>query len=110
MTATVLAEVANIRARFGLTEISDLPASIPHGPLAAEWLRRVLDLPTAEVASAYVESLLAAGDACWPALLVEQLVHAIDEIGDDTALRTELLELAAFAVAWVDAIDRRGVA
>lgn len=44
----------------------------------------------------------------WPAILVEEVAEAVSAIGADAALRAELVQVAAVAVAWVEAIDRRG--
>ncbi|WP_408895916.1 hypothetical protein ACJ5H2_13445 [Nocardioides sp. R1-1] len=48
----------------------------------------------------------AAGHGSWLDILLEEVYEAA--AGDDvTNLRTELLQVAAVAVAWVEAIDRR---
>lgn len=49
------------------------------------------------------------GEANWLAILAEEVGEASDEIahGDTAALRGELVQVAAVATAWVEAIDRR---
>ena len=43
----------------------------------------------------------------WRDILNEEVVEAYGAIGDDTHLREELVQVAAVAVAWIEAIDRR---
>jgi len=49
------------------------------------------------------------GDASWDRILLEEVAEAMDECAanDTVGLRRELLQVAAVAVAWVEAIDRR---
>jgi hypothetical protein len=48
----------------------------------------------------------AAGDGTWLDILLEELAEALAE-DEPEKLRTELVQVAAVAVAWVEAIDRR---
>lgn len=48
-----------------------------------------------------------ADDLAWDGILLEEVYEALAEIGDDEKLRAELIQVAAVAVAWVEAIDRR---
>jgi hypothetical protein len=43
----------------------------------------------------------------WRHVLDEEVAEAYGAIGDDAALREELVQVAAVAVAWIEAIDRR---
>lgn len=47
------------------------------------------------------------GSAAWELILLEEVAEAWDAIGNENALRAELVQVAAVAVAWVEAIDRR---
>lgn len=47
-----------------------------------------------------------AGEATWLDILREEVLEAFAE-DDPARLRTELVQVAAVAVAWVEAIDRR---
>jgi hypothetical protein len=47
-----------------------------------------------------------AGMTAWDLVLLEEVHEALAE-SDPAALRTELVQVAAVAVAWVEAIDRR---
>lgn len=42
----------------------------------------------------------------WTGILLEEVYEAISE-SDDNALRAELIQVAAVAVAWIEALDRR---
>lgn len=46
------------------------------------------------------------GSPNWEDVLVEEVAEAIDA-PDDAALREELVQVAAVAVAWIECIDRR---
>lgn len=60
----------------------------------------------AELEQAARESLEAGPS--WAAILAEEVGEALQE-DDPAKLRAELLQVAAVAVAWVEAIDRREV-
>ena len=47
------------------------------------------------------------GTLTWLHILTEETAEAFDE-ADQSKLRKELIQVAAVAVAWVEAIDRRG--
>lgn len=47
-----------------------------------------------------------AGTLTWYLILIEEVCEALAEV-DFAKLRTELIQVAAVAVAWVEAIDRR---
>lgn len=49
-----------------------------------------------------------AGTVTWDLILMEEVYEAVAE-EDPVRLRAELIQVAAVAVAWVEAIDRRGV-
>ena len=49
------------------------------------------------------------GTVTWRHILVEEFYEAMAE-ADPSNLRTELIQIAAVAVAWVEAIDRRRTA
>ncbi len=45
-------------------------------------------------------------NAAWDGILLEEVFEALSE-EDDTSIREELIQVAAVAVAWIQAIDRR---
>jgi hypothetical protein len=47
------------------------------------------------------------GHPSWVAILMEEVGEALEQ-SDPVKLRAELVQIAAVAVAWVEAIDRRG--
>lgn len=46
------------------------------------------------------------GFLAWDGLLLEEVFEALTE-SDPALIRTELIQVAALAVAWIEAIDRR---
>jgi len=74
-----------------------------------EWLAEDLEIPTAPRAKANCDAAARAGRLHWSVILVEEVAEAVDAIGDYEALRAELVQVAAVAVAWIEAIDRRKV-
>lgn len=66
-------------------------------------------IPTAGFAKCMCESDFDQGYPNWAAVLIEELAESIEQaaLGDTKELRKELIQVAAVAVAWVEAIDRR---
>ena len=54
----------------------------------------------------YCQRAFAVGRGTWRDVLAEEVAEALAE-ADPARLRAELLQVAAVAVAWVEAIDRR---
>lgn len=52
------------------------------------------------------EMRVANGTLAWDGILLEEVYEALSE-SDPAKLRAELIQVAAVAVAWVEAIDRR---
>lgn len=69
-----------------------------------------LDLRTGEelalIFRARCQRLSAAGEVTWRDVLLEEVFEALAET-DRERLRTELIQIAAVAVQWVEAIERR---
>lgn len=103
----VLLEVDRAAAKFGPQY--DLPNGHPWtcagapgtGPLAG------LLIPSADRARRQVDQAAAAGGLTWADILLEEVCEANDEDQDVTKLRAELIQVAAVAIRWVDAIDQR---
>lgn len=64
------------------------------------------DLAAAAEARAVCQAAFAAGEGTWRHVLDEEIAEAYAE-HEPADLRAELLQVAAVAVAWVEAIDRR---
>jgi hypothetical protein len=49
------------------------------------------------------------GAVTWPLILTEEVAEAYEQaaLGDEAALREELIQCAAVCVAWIECIDRR---
>lgn len=75
-------------------------AHLPNG--TGSWYDGVL----ARQARAATDAAAAAGTVTFRHILLEEVHEALAE-GDDEALRAELIQVAAVAVQWAEAIDRR---
>lgn len=73
---------------------------IPDGTGAA-WQKHEADLSRMACQSAF-----STGDGTWHAVLHEEVMEAFAE-SDPEALRAELLQVAAVAIRWIDALDHR---
>lgn len=62
----------------------------------------------AELFTETTDSRFGRGDGTWRDILLEEVFEALAE-DDPDKLRAELIQTAAVAVAWVEAIDRRNV-
>lgn len=62
--------------------------------------------PEADLMRRECEEAAQGGQLSWKHILLEEVAEAIAE-EDVTKLREELIQVAAVAVAWVEAIDRR---
>lgn len=95
--ATVLAEVRAERgrqdARWGEQNHPDATGSSYYAHCA-------------KVARRNCQAAALEGATGWDLILLEEVYEALAE-GDAAKLRAELLQVAAVAVAWVEAIDRR---
>lgn len=111
-TARVLIEVERERTR---QDAKWGPQNHPYVPI--RWLsngpteiQRMLGIPTTDEARdscEYEADIYRA--PTWAHILVEEVSEAIEQavLHDTSELRKELIQVAAVAVAWVEAIDRR---
>lgn len=65
------------------------------------------EIPSAVRATFLCEEMFRRGQGTWAHVLVEEVAEAVGTLGDTKALREELVQVAAVAVAWIEAIDRR---
>jgi|SRR6185503_10708129 len=54
----------------------------------------------------FMKSLASSGDLTWRDILYEEVLEVFDET-EPKELRTELIQVAAVAVSWAEALDRR---
>lgn len=66
-----------------------------------------LEICTATRAKYLCETAFERGEGSWSVLLVEEVAEAIEAIGDDEDLFEELVQVAAVAAAWGEAIQGR---
>ncbi|GIH77758.1 hypothetical protein Plo01_41870 [Planobispora longispora] len=94
--ARVLAEIGAERAaqdaRWGIQDIPD--GTGPEGTADAERAKE-------ETGAAFAD-----GTLTWRHILIEEVLEAFAE-DDPEALRTELIQVAAVAAKWAQALDRR---
>ena len=62
--------------------------------------------PVADAARSTCEAAFTTGQGTWQHILAEEFYEAVAET-DPQKLRTELIQVAAVAIAWAEAIDRR---
>lgn len=103
----VLSEVALERRR------QDAKWGVQNHPDGTGDKRRLLDDPSLPTFGTIAEACKAAcarradrGEITWTDILLEEVFEAAYE-PDPDALRRELLQVAAVATAWVEALDRR---
>lgn len=88
----VLAEIQRAWTKFGNQ------FEVPNGT-GAEWQKH-----EAWMSRAACQSAFATGDGTWHAILHEEVMEAFAE-SDPARLREELLQVAAVAIRWIDALD-----
>lgn len=97
--AHILAEISMERERqdvkFGVRDHPDGPSAVGLG-IPPEW--------EAKLTLKYAEEN---GTLGWGHILSEEVSEAVAAIGNDEALKAELIQVAAVAVAWIEAIERR---
>lgn len=108
--AGVLAERRRQDAVFGLDDHPDVPLipGDPHNAANELEAAYTLGIPTARDAR-IARNEAGSEEVTWGHVLVEEVAEAVEAgaTGDTRALRKELLQVAATAVAWIEAIDRR---
>lgn len=106
-TERVLIEVGDERARqdakWGVQNHPDLPPFEEARATPNAWFA----LPTADDARDACEAAFRNGRGSYAHIFVEEVCEAIEAAPDPAKLREELIQCAAVAVAWVEAIDRR---
>lgn len=103
MKKEILDEVAEERARQeGKWGEQNHPDFNPQGILVATlpdvaWVREIYDAEEED------------NQTNWTTILAEEFMEAVEEAqsGNTRTLREELIQVAAVAVAWVEALDRR---
>lgn len=68
------------------------------------------NIPTAEDAKASCDQAFKAGHGTFGDILLEEVCEAFEEVEDDEKLEIELVQVAAVAISWIEAIHRRRIA
>lgn len=100
----VLAERGRQDKKWG---VQSHPSHHPHITSGKSTLPRstFYAIPEADLAKARVESAARNDELSWAEIAIEEFCEAI-EAGNETDLRTELVQCAAVLVAWVEHLDR----
>lgn len=97
--------------KWGVQDHPDLDPVLVGRPGGATPQRHAecLEIPTAGRAKFLCGTAADRGEVTWAAILTEELCEAVEAaaLGDREALRSELMQVAAVAVAWMEALDRR---
>lgn len=79
----------------------------PDSPVKAISSNAFFGIPSEAAAKALCEDAFRRGIGSYGHILLEEVAEAFAAIGDERALRAELVQVAAVAIAWSEAIDRR---
>ena len=111
VVADVVAERKRQNRKWGQQDHRDADPDLLDRPGGATPARLAdeLEIPTAGRAKYLCNEAARTGRPSWSVILIEEVAEAVEAIGDDVALRDELVQVAAVAVAWIEAIDRRRV-
>jgi hypothetical protein len=113
-TASILAEIGQERRRqierWGEQNHPSLDVLLVHR--TPERMADEYEIPTEARAKAMTEAAMRRGELTWGHILVEELAEAVEAgvLNGEHAMRAELVQVAAVAVAWIEAIDRRTAA
>lgn len=75
---------------------------------AAERRAEHFEVPSEHRAKFLIGEAARRREVTWPHILIEEVAEAVATVHDPAKLRAELVQVAAVAVAWIEAIDRRG--
>ena len=103
----VAAERTSQDRRWGPQDHAHFHPVLAEPHIAADDVAALYGMPTADVARDACEVAFAGGEGSWAHILVEEIAEALAEHRDPHALRAELLQVAAVAVAWVGSLDRQ---
>jgi len=79
------------------------------GGASPERIAAHLEIPSANRARYLCDTAKKRGETTWSGILVEEIAEAVEaaSMANYDALRTELIQVAAVAIAWLEALDRR---
>lgn len=78
-----------------------------YGPLAAKWKHANGQRFKAGSDDPRYAHMADGPYLAWDGILLEEVFKALEQIGNDAKLREELVQVAAVAASWIEAIDRR---
>lgn len=74
---------------------------------AAERRAEHFEVPSEHRAKFLIGEAARRREVTWPHILIEEVAEAVAVVHDPAKLRAELVQVAAVAVAWIEALDRR---
>ena len=117
----ILGEIAAERvrqdAKWGEQNHPDVDRVLTGRPTGCRVERMAMEynIPSANSAREACDHAARIGQCTWAHILVEEIAEAVEAAtlaqlgqGPLAALRKELVQVAAVAVSWIEAIDRRG--
>lgn len=111
---SVLAEIADERRaqheRWGEQNHHDFDPILSSrvGGCSEQRMANHYEIPTADRARFACDQAHRIGHGSWADILIEEVAEAVGTCNEtDDRLRAELVQVAAVAVAWIEAIDRR---
>lgn len=96
----VIGERSRQDRQWGEANHRDLPDGVKH-PCA------FFGIPTADAARMHCQDAFRRGTGSYAHVLIEEVAEAIEDAHDPVKLRAELVQVAAVAMKWIEAIDRR---
>lgn len=98
-------------AKFGEQNHPDLDQVLLNreGGCTEKRMAEHYEICSADRARWLCDEMFRRGQGTWGHILVEEVAEAICTLSDTPALRAELVQIAAVATAWIEAIDRRAL-
>lgn len=110
----LIAEIARAEAKFGAQhDVPDVDQVLVNriGGCSPVRMAEEYGIPSAPRAKQHTDIAFSRGQGTWGHILVEEVAEAIEAAVVDRPhadLRAELIQVAAVALRWIDAIDERG--
>ncbi len=77
------------------------------GGCSPERMAEDYEIPGENRAKFLCQNRFRQGEGTWGHILIEEVSEAIACLGDEVAMREELIQVAAVTVAWIEYLDRK---
>ncbi len=81
----------------------------PSFEITPDW-GRVERVESCEEVKEMVDSKVKDGTLAWEDILIEEVAESLAEVTSNEALKTELIQIAAVALSWIESINRQAAA